>query len=479
MSNNIPEDKIEILRDLLYYKFLSYKQTSEEEDLLITPDINILNMLLRFGSMSFDDIKAQFDFDFYIYHLLMRLTSTELIKKVGQDRWELSDTTRNMISNIAESKTTIKDEIEEIENNIKVDPEIQPAMELSPIKNKLVEKLRQISELEVVENVEETIIDEQFNSDVITPSPLEEIEVTNPITQQEPISVSEVEINDPVEDPIDNIVSTEVENNVNVESNISEKEIEDLFDDILDTPLRSVMHDDISDDNIEPVTRSESISPAKEITKQSVDPLIEILTKHGYINNYHMTEGSYHTVSEYQILKVLIKKHPITTEEIEEDSGASSISLALSNLQSDRLIQQTNDYKWTISETLLNIGPESSIEVNESIEKGAIQEYRGKLSRDSGDEWRLKRVLHQLNYISSTEISEKKLDENHEIRIIRVVKNYGPISFNGIKSLCEEIAPVIIKRLITKLNIDKIINTDLDDNWQLSDDFIIKLVNQG
>ncbi|MHA2097723.1 MAG: hypothetical protein ACW99A_03475 [Candidatus Kariarchaeaceae archaeon] len=84
------------------------------------------------------------------------------------------------------------------------------------------------------------------------------------------------------------------------------------------------------------------------------EPIIEILRKQGYINQNMSANGELLQVSEYQILLFLVNNHPVPLEEIEEKTDVSSVSLALSNLQADGLIEQTNDYQWTISQKVKN-----------------------------------------------------------------------------------------------------------------------------
>lgn len=80
------------------------------------------------------------------------------------------------------------------------------------------------------------------------------------------------------------------------------------------------------------------------------EPIVDMLRDQGYIKEDIETEKELLLVPEYQILLFMINNHPIPFEEIEAKTEVSSISLALSNLQADGLIGQTDDYLWTISQ---------------------------------------------------------------------------------------------------------------------------------
>ncbi|MHA2053399.1 MAG: hypothetical protein ACW99F_07325 [Candidatus Hodarchaeales archaeon] len=84
------------------------------------------------------------------------------------------------------------------------------------------------------------------------------------------------------------------------------------------------------------------------------DQIVEILREQGYIGVHISTDAELLQVPEYQILSIIIRSHPISLDEIEAITNISSISLVLSNLQADDLIVQTNDYRWTISQKVVD-----------------------------------------------------------------------------------------------------------------------------
>jgi hypothetical protein len=85
------------------------------------------------------------------------------------------------------------------------------------------------------------------------------------------------------------------------------------------------------------------------------DQIVEILREQGYIGVHISTDAELLQVPEYQILSIIIHSHPISLDEIEAITNISSISLVLSNLQADDLIEYTNDYRWTISQKVIDI----------------------------------------------------------------------------------------------------------------------------
>jgi hypothetical protein len=103
---------------------------------------------------------------------------------------------------------------------------------------------------------------------------------------------------------------------------------------------------------VEFVVSQEDFQPELEATISG--PIVDILRDQGYIDQDISTDEELLQVPEYQILSIIIRNHPISLDEIEAKTNISSISLVLSNLQADDLIVQTNDYRWTISQKVID-----------------------------------------------------------------------------------------------------------------------------
>ncbi|MCE7736595.1 MAG: MarR family transcriptional regulator [Candidatus Heimdallarchaeota archaeon] len=229
---------------------------------------------------------------------------------------------------------TVKFEAEDPKDEVRIKtPLDMPVEELDkPEMNKPeIEQPKEILSREVVSDIEEKYEPAVVNKEIVeTPPKFDPGEVKGPIkTGLKPMA------------PINEIDKPEIE-----EPEISSTpEVDDYLKDRFNPDA-----DPEADDK--PVfMRSSDTDIGKEIsgvTKLS-EPIVKILAKQGYLTE-DTSRAELLQVPEYQILLFIINNHPVPLEEIEEKTDVSSISLALSNLQADGLVEQTNDYRWTISQ---------------------------------------------------------------------------------------------------------------------------------
>lgn len=101
------------------------------------------------------------------------------------------------------------------------------------------------------------------------------------------------------------------------------------------------------------ITSPSSNIPSKdEETLVMTDRIVDMLKEQGYVSAEFNEMGDLFKIPEYVILSIILSQYPISLDHLEEISQLESISLTLSNLQADGLIEQTNDYQWTISDKI-------------------------------------------------------------------------------------------------------------------------------
>ncbi|OLS22058.1 MAG: hypothetical protein HeimC2_31120 [Candidatus Heimdallarchaeota archaeon LC_2] len=247
------------------------------------------------------------------------------------------------------------------------------------------------------EEIETPTAEEPVEKTVFTPPPevIEEVEVniSSDVFQPEILEVTpepQMEENE-IQDPLVYGIKKEFESETSPEPKIEKREIPDplvygvkkdikIEDSIMPSqpkglektegtkgrivsglkpmsPISSEIKQDMRQNSFDPSTDQPEVSDLADKTGGSStlsESIIEILRKQGYVNDDMKTEVELLQVSEYQILSFLVNNHPVPLEQIEEKTDVSSVSLALSNLQADGLIEQTNDYQWTISQKVKN-----------------------------------------------------------------------------------------------------------------------------
>ncbi|MFV2015648.1 MAG: hypothetical protein ACC656_09490, partial [Candidatus Heimdallarchaeota archaeon] len=258
---------------------------------------------------------------------------------------------------------------------------------------------------------------------------------------------------------------TDAQDIITVESQAS-GEIDDLFDDA----LGETMEDFLSD-------FEDVILVEKEGGKPVISgPLIDILKEQGYIKGDLSTEEELQQVPEYEVLRTIIKKHPIPLTDLEEKTSVASLSLVLSNLQADNLIVYTNDYQWTIS----NKVKENLIEFMQSKDSSLdeIENLRLKIHRQSKYERQFVNAMYKLNFVESYDIGLIEMMQIPEFAIMKAIKNNEPVDFDRIQKVIPDIPPVQVTRILAQLEGDNRILKNSDGLWELSDQFVRDLVKE-
>ncbi|MCE7735352.1 MAG: hypothetical protein GPJ54_10775 [Candidatus Heimdallarchaeota archaeon] len=248
-------------------------------------------------------------------------------------------------------------------------------------------------------------------------------------------------------------------------------EIDNLFDDALGETMEDFLED-----------FEDVIIVEKEGGKPVISgPLIDILKEQGYIQGDLSTEEELQQVSEYQVLRTIIKEHPIALEGLEEKTTVESLSMVLSNLQADNLIVYTNDYQWTISSKVKDNLIEFMSQTKDS-DPNEIEKLRTKIDCNTKYERQFIATMYKLKFIDTYDLGLIELDQIPEFGILRVIKNNEPVEFDTIQKSLErslDLPPVQLTRVLSLLEGDNWITKNTDDEWVLADKFVIQLVGNN
>ena len=227
---------------------------------------------------------------------------------------------------------------------------------------------------------------------------------------------------------------------------------------------------------------SEEIQDAKELIKRREEQFITSTYKIGYIKSVDMPIEELLEIPEFEILKIINDTQTIVLEELKSKAKSASpvlISRTISKLEaeeriinSDGNIQFTDKFKDFIIED----------EVKEKVrrEKSAAKDGREKRIRKMQEKEKMAQSLADYliskNYIISESNEMKHLLVIPEFEILSIINSDGPISIEDLKTKIKSIAPVQVKRILMKLETDKMI-VDKYEEWIISDDLKADLLS--
>ena len=254
-----------------------------------------------------------------------------------------------------------------------------------------------------------------------------------------------------------------------IEQSDDSNNIDDLFDDALGESMTDFLSD--FEDAI--------VIEKKEGKPVLSGPLIDILKEQGYIKGDLSTEEELQKVPEYEVLRIIIKEHPIPLEGIEERSQIEFLSLVLSNLQADNLVVATNDYRWTITNKVKeNLMEYMNLNMDET-DTDEMARLREQIHRETTYERQFITTMYKLDLLESYDTGLIELMQMPEFATMKTIKDYGPINVAGITKAISrsiEITPIQIRQILTKLQEETYITQNSDDTWEMTDEFIRQLV---
>jgi hypothetical protein len=411
------EDKLrdQIADYLMNQKVISHKIYSVEE-LMQTPEFKLIEVLLT-EALTLEEITDKVDLKDFLKHLLLKLSMLDIVKKNEEGKWKISV---SLIERMLETPETTE----------KVD----------------------IAE----EKIPLTTPSKERESDIIIDQPrtTKEIDEILGDIEAEP---SEIKSRIRAE-----LLDKSTEAPDKEEAEVSSTDIEGLFDDVLE----SSMEDFLQDFDVIQVVESDTGKPVLG------GPIITLLKRQKYIEGDLSTEAELLEVPEYEILSIIVKDHPIPLEKIEESAKTESVSLVLSNLQADDLVQQTNDYRWTISSKIAEILKSFRQEQEDKEKSQELEELRSIVKSDTKDEQKFLTALHKLEYIDNADPPLERFLHMAEVVLLKIIRDEEPIHLDDIKKIASEIPPVQVTRMVSRLEADNRIVLNNDEKWELTEEFI-------
>ncbi len=211
----------------------------------------------------------------------------------------------------------------------------------------------------------------------------------------------------------------------------------------------------------------------KELNDLEREVLVSELQKLNYLSKMDIQSGRYREIPEYLIVSYVYMHESVATENLERAyPDLPSISLLLSNLQSDGLIiQSSNNYKWEIHPDLL-------AKINETVTKIAGNVGRVPESIDDASQELRKKELNKLcdlllNKGISIDRSGGNLLNVPEIEVVYKLWKNGEMS-------PEMLEQVIVNReslslVLSNLQADGLIEQTPNYKWRITSDLLEEL----
>ncbi len=383
---------------------LDYFPGKAFNEIIETYEFKILYLINNNINISSAEMQDYLDEDVPLTMILSNLKIDDLITQQNDYSWSLSETLRRMMMKVKITSDEFRTEIASVQ--------------------KLSAKLKK-DELKPAEATVETIKEE-----IIAPKPETIV--------QEPVEVA------------------------------AEPEKVEIIEEVIgDTP------DPVVEEKPQPretivIAKSEVVfeKPSKPLSFNEY--IQELLIKHRYLDKELSSKEELMNVPEYELLNLLRHSGPLSSVKIEElTENVGSVSLTLSNLGADRLIQQTEDNNWRLSDDLLKSLEPSKSSTPEKSEVIKVEEEE--VSDESLQQFIL--TIAKIGYIHDPSLSLQELLKISNFEVIKIVRDNEPISLNRIKEIARSESPVLISRTILTLEADENISTNAEGLFGLSDKF--------
>jgi predicted transcriptional regulator len=471
-----------------------------EKNYLDIAEVEILNILIKHVKLSTDKFEELITKNISVSLTLSNLQADGIIKQNDEYEWELDEKFTNLLKS---AKT--KDIKPKVEETIVKEERIAPSLDELNIKEKMSEQVklkRVLLDLGLIKDENLTIKELLQRADfeilwlILHHQAIEADELEEKLSDKGSISR---ELSNLAADKLISYLDNENKWTITSELymklrkiDLSEEEIKKEFETRIIEPKRK----EIS---------SELDQKSKEIVKTPSEldlQIIEVLSSKNYKFFDKSSRETIFTVAEFDIFKIILKHGPITNEDIEEKMRAEgSVSLTLSNLKADDLIQEV-DYMYVVPEDLRsklskledypfdidNIRSDNnSLETtSEQIASNASEiETTNKLNKSLGEisiESRERQLpfikaLHAFNLVKDVDLPHSALLSIPEYEIMNLIIKNKNISINEIKEKVDNVSPVMINRTLNKLISENVIvkpEEDIDV-YQISESFESKL----
>ncbi|RMG32890.1 MAG: hypothetical protein D6732_12860 [Methanobacteriota archaeon] len=245
--------------------------------------------------------------------------------------------------------------------------------------------------------------------------------------------------------------------------------------DALLAKIEKMMQRVLPSQEVETVDKDAAI---QEVRRRELNQLAQILEKKGVPIDW--TRGNLLNIPEVEVVYKLWKAGELSTDRLEQVIvSTDSISLVLSNLQADRLIEQTSNYNWKLNTELLDefsnkisVLPEMSEPSPPSETEPMVEPANLSHLASLSDVAKLLKVLKE--HPSFRHQPEQTLIHDDSFKILQIIMENQPISTEQILQTIGDDVPISL--LLSNLAADGLVRADESSyNWHLNEDLSIKL----
>ncbi|MCY3412411.1 MAG: hypothetical protein INQ03_12310 [Candidatus Heimdallarchaeota archaeon] len=227
-----------------------------------------------------------------------------------------------------------------------------------------------------------------------------------------------------------------------------------------------------------PPVEDRSKTPIKKVVSAK-DAIQDVLIKHRYIKAKVINESELMEIPEYEVLTTIAKYKEISSEDIEKEVKTVTLSLTLSNLQADGLIEQTDTYKWRVTESLQQM-------LDPSLVKSEVEKEREEMERLRVEEEKIraehqKKQQKEINklaiackkkgYLNNPNVKLDELIRTSEFEVLYLVQSNNGLTADEIKSKATSVSPVLISRTLSKLEADECLEIGSSFKYVFSEAF--------
>jgi hypothetical protein len=197
----------------------------------------------------------------------------------------------------------------------------------------------------------------------------------------------------------------------------------------------------------------------------------EILFNRNLMGHQGSSVNDILATAEFQVLKTIALHGQISPESLESKYGTQSLPMMLSNLQADDLIFQTADNEWKLSEWLVKLINDMSVE-SLAIQKKIEQEQKA-LQAQKMQEFKEQRIKNVIAALSSTQYLPQEYETYEELwkvpefEVIMLIIEHQPVSTEKIETLVQTDAS--LSMILSNLQADNLITEGMDFAWVITD----------
>jgi hypothetical protein len=504
---------------ILFSRNLMGHQGSSVNDILATAEFQVLKTIALHEQISPESLESKYGTQ-SLPMMLSNLQADDLIFQTAENEWKLSEWFVKLIDEMTEESLSIQKKIEQEQIALQA------------------QKMQEFKE-QRIKNVIAALSSTQYlPQDYKTYEELwkvPEFEVIMLIIEHQPVSTEKIETLVQTDASLSMILSNLQADNLIAEGMdfawvITDQVAKHLAGDAIRSEI-----DDVTG-SIDDEQPSFGLSQADAILLE-YNQLLKAITEMHYFQD-ESREKIVH-LPEFLILYTIHANSPIPGIEIHEKLPDVPVTMLMSNLQADGLIEEyendwilSDDFRKKIMKTpiskddilhpiILAIAESASKIVEEPKSKSSPEEpspdeieipelaSHVTQSEDTGDEaqkenlvdyqkqntiadpvvseehnsvltieeTQLVKAAYNAGYLPSTDLTFHELIDIPEFEVLKIIQNNGPLTITDLKKFALSVSPVLITRTISKLEADEKIVQNEDGYWYFTDQLNQELID--